>query len=159
MTDLATTAPAFVEMAHRIVWCTVATVSTAGKPSTRVLHPIWQWDGSSLTGWILTSPQSLKARHLALHPDISLTYWSPNQDVCTADCATKWTNDAESKHEAWNRFKNGPAPVGYDPAIIPGWSSPDADAFGVLELRPTSLRVFPGTVLMTGQGTVRNWKA
>ena len=157
MTDLATIAPAFLDMAHRIVWCTVATISTAGKPSTRVLHPIWEWDGAELTGWILTGPQSLKAKHLAVHPEISLTYWAPSQDVCTADCDTLWTNDAASKRAAWDRFANGPAPVGYNPAIIPGWSSPEAEAFGVLRLRPTSLRVFPGTVLMTGSGEVLTW--
>ena len=31
---LADVAPAFIEMAHRIVWATVATVNTAGNPST-----------------------------------------------------------------------------------------------------------------------------
>ncbi|MEZ5233195.1 MAG: hypothetical protein R2749_10875 [Acidimicrobiales bacterium] len=56
MTGLQTIAPAFVEMAHRIVWCTVATVDPTGRPRTRVLHPLWQWDGSELVGWILTSP-------------------------------------------------------------------------------------------------------
>ena len=47
MTDLATVAPAFVEMAHRIVWASVATVDTDGRPRSRVLHPLWTWDGSS----------------------------------------------------------------------------------------------------------------
>ena len=36
-------APAFVEMAHRIVWCTVATTGLDGRPNTRILHPIWEW--------------------------------------------------------------------------------------------------------------------
>ena len=35
MTDLATVAPAFVEMAHRIVWCTVATTGADGRPAPR----------------------------------------------------------------------------------------------------------------------------
>jgi pyridoxine/pyridoxamine 5'-phosphate oxidase len=67
-------APEFVEMAHRIVWATAATVDTAGNPSTRILHPVWQWDGSTLTGWIATSPVSTKAKHLAKVPRMSLTY-------------------------------------------------------------------------------------
>ena len=37
---LETVAPAFVEMAHRIVWATAATVDTAGNPQTRILHPV-----------------------------------------------------------------------------------------------------------------------
>ena len=42
--DLACVAPAFVELAHRIVWGTVATVDPEGRPRTRILHPIWEWD-------------------------------------------------------------------------------------------------------------------
>ena len=61
-------APAFVDMAHRIVWATAATVDTAGNPQSRILHPVWQWDGSTLTGWIATSSLSLKAKHLAALP-------------------------------------------------------------------------------------------
>ena len=50
--DLVRVAPAFVEMAHRIVWCTAASVDHAGRPRSRILHPYWEWDGSSLGGWI-----------------------------------------------------------------------------------------------------------
>jgi hypothetical protein len=44
MSELAVTAPAFVEMAHRIVWATAATVDSAGRPRSRILHPFWQWE-------------------------------------------------------------------------------------------------------------------
>jgi hypothetical protein len=40
MNTLEDTAPRFVEMAHQVVWCTVATVASDGRPRTRVLHPI-----------------------------------------------------------------------------------------------------------------------
>ncbi|GAA0941747.1 hypothetical protein GCM10009559_37440 [Pseudonocardia zijingensis] len=50
--SLSDTAPAFVEIAHRIVWATVATVDAQGRPWTRVLHPVWEWDGERLTGWV-----------------------------------------------------------------------------------------------------------
>ena len=45
MDSLDTVAPAFVDMAHSIVWATGATVNRAGEPVTRILHPIWEWDG------------------------------------------------------------------------------------------------------------------
>ncbi len=45
-------------------------------------------------------------------------------------------------------FKEGPAPVGYDPAMIPGWDCPTSPNFAALKLEPWRLRVFPGTVLM-----------
>ena len=40
MTALKLVAPAFVEMAHQLVWCVAGTTDTAGKPRTRILHPI-----------------------------------------------------------------------------------------------------------------------
>jgi general stress protein 26 len=158
MNALAEIAPAFIETAHRIVWATVATVDADGHPRTRVLHPIWEWEDEELAGWILTSPLSVKAKHLAHEPRISLTYWDASQDVCTADCTTAWENDVESKRAGWDRFVDGPEPVGYDPSMIPGWDSPDSDGFGVLRLHPTSLRVFPGTLLMHGTGDLLTWR-
>ena len=141
MTTLAEIAPSFVEIAHRIVWCTVATVDPKGRPRTRILHPIWEWDGTSLVGWIATSPQSPKAAHLASTPLVSLTYWDPAHDVATADCAASWHNDDATRTAVWDKFANGPAPVGYDPSMIPGWTSPTAEGFGALRLDPSALRV------------------
>jgi hypothetical protein len=159
MSTLAETAPAFIETAHRIVWCTVATVDAGGAPRTRVLHPIWEFDGEQLTGWVATGPTSVKSRHLAHEPRVSLTYWDATHDVATADCTTVWELDPESRHRGWRRFADAPAPVGYDPAIIPGWTDPDAEAFGILRLEPTALRVMPGSLLTQGQGELRSWRA
>ena len=73
MTELTTVAPAFVEIAHRIVWATAATVEPSGRPRTRILHPIWEWNGDRLVGWIATGPDTPKARHLDSEPRVSLT--------------------------------------------------------------------------------------
>ncbi|GAB4147314.1 MAG: hypothetical protein Fur0021_06020 [Candidatus Promineifilaceae bacterium] len=56
MDNLIQVVPAFVEMAHRIVWCTAATVDRQGRPRSRILHPICQWDRQELVGWIVTGP-------------------------------------------------------------------------------------------------------
>jgi len=159
MSPLPTVAPAFVEVAHRIVWCTVATVDADGRPRTRILHPIWEWDGEALTGWIATSPLSPKRRDLDANPVVSLTYWDQSHDVATADCATEWITDPDGKREVWRRFAEGPAPVGYDPSIIPGWTSPDVEGFGGLRLTPDRLRVMPGSVLLRGEGEVLTWRS
>ena len=159
MSSLETAAPAFVAMAHRIVWCTVATVSPGGAPRTRVLHPIWEWDGSALTGWIATSPSSPKAVDLAATPSVSITYWATNHDTCTADCTTEWESSTEDRLAGWNRFKNAPAPVGYDPAMIPSWTSPEVPGFGILRLAPQRLRVMEGSLMMTGKGELHTWRA
>jgi hypothetical protein len=159
MHDLSSTAVAFVEMAHRIVWCVVATTDPSGRPATRVLHPIWEWDGESLTGWIATSPLSPKAAHLAGQPSVSLTYWHPSQDTCTADCQVRWDDSPELRRAGWERFADGPDPVGYDPSIVPGWDAPESPGFGVLRLEPVRLRVMPGSVLLQGQGEVLTWRS
>ena len=145
-------------MAHRIVWCTVATVAPDGTARTRVLHPIWEYADGELTGWIATSPLSLKAKHLAHEPTISLTYWDPTQDTCSAECSIRWVEGAE-RSQVWDRFANGPEPVGYDPAMIPGWDDADTPGFGAIELTPTRLRVMPGSALLTGEGDTLTWRA
>lgn len=158
MADLGTVAPAFVEMAHRIVWTVVATVDAEGRPRTRVLHPVWQWDGTRLTGWVATSPLSPKAGHLAANPEVSLTYWNPEHDTCTAECSAVWESSDEERQAGWDRFVSAPPPVGYDPSIIPAWDSPASPGFGILRLEPYRLRVMPGSVMLTGQGEVLTWR-
>jgi hypothetical protein len=158
MSELAEVAPAFVEMAHQIVWCSASTVDAKGRPWSRVLHPIWQWDGDQLVGWIATGPTPLKRAHLAAHPEIALNYWSPNQDTCVAQCRTTWCFDDETRVRIWDLFKSAPQPVGYDPAIIPGWEKPTDAAFAALKLEAWRLRVFPGTVLMGQGGDVLTWR-
>jgi hypothetical protein len=157
MTQLAEVAPAFVEMAHQIVWCTVATVDSKGRPRSRVLHPIWEWDGEQLVGWVGTAPTPLKRAHLDAHPYVSANYWSPAQDTCVAECRAQLLYDPDTRTRVWNLLKNGPAPVGYDPAIIPGWDDAASDGFAALRLDPWRLRVFPGSVLMQQTGEVLNW--
>jgi hypothetical protein len=156
---LATVAPAFVEMAHQIVWATAATVNTKGEPSTRILHPIWEWDGESLRGWIATSPLSLKAKHLTRVPTMSLTYWRPNHDTCTVRCRTAWDDSPSGREALWARFSEAPEPLGYVPSIIPGWDSPAAPAFGVLELEPIAIRVMEGSRMAGGEGLLLDWRA
>ncbi len=158
MSELKEVAPAFVEMAHNIVWCSAATVDAMRRPRSRVLHPIWQWDGTTLVGWIATGPTPVKQAHLKASPYISLNYWTPTQDTCVADCQVSWIFEDEMRTTIWNLFKSTPEPVGYDPAIIPAWDSPTSDSFAVLKLAPWRLRVFPGSVLLGQGGDVLMWR-
>ena len=158
MNTLSEVAPAFVEMAHRIVWATAATVDARGRTRSRILHPIWQWDGSRLIGWIATGPTPTKRAHLKASPYISLNYWSASHDTCVAECRAEWVFDDEGRTRIWNLFLNTPPPVGYNPTIIPAWTSPTCDAFAVIRLEPWRLRVFPGTVLLGQGGQVLTWR-
>lgn len=152
-------APAFVEMAHRIVWATAATVDARDRPWTRVLHPLWTWDGDTLKGIVATSPLSPKRSHLEAHPFISFTYWHPSHDTCTALCHARWDLTDEGRRAGWEALATAPAPVGYDPAVIPGWDEPTSSAFGILLLRPWRLHVMDGTVMTEGgKGTLLTWQ-
>jgi hypothetical protein len=161
MSTLPETAPAFVEMAHRIVWASVATVDRAGRPRSRVLHPVWAWDGEQLTGWIATDPNGLKRAHLDRVPYLSCAYWAPSHDTCVAECDAVFDESDDGRAALWERLRTAPEPVGYDPRIVPGWESASSPTFGALVLRPWRVRVFPGTVLLTGGtvGHVLTWQA
>ena len=159
MNTLEETAPAFQAMAHEIVWASVATVDTRNRPRSRVLHPFWEWDGQALVGWVATAATPLKRAHLEHSAYASVNYWAPSQDTCVAECATSWHFDLETRRWVWDRLLELPEPLGYDPKVIPGWTSPDVDAFSVLRLAPWRLRVFPGTVLLGQGGDVFDWQA
>ena len=160
MSSLEKIAPAFVDMAHRIVWASAATVDSLGRPRSRVLHPIWEWDGDRLHGWIATVPTPLKRAHVQANPYVSVNYWTASHDTCTAECDVEWAFDDDTCIEIWEKFKTAPAPVGYDPAIIPQWSDgPTSDDFAVLRLRPWLLRVMSGTVITAGAGETLSWRA
>jgi hypothetical protein len=158
MNELEKVAPAFVEMAHRIVWCSVASVDSAGRPRSRVLHPLWEWRDGELIGWVGTGPTPTKRAHLKASPFLSLNYWDPGQDTCVAECRATWCFDEETRVKIWNDYKAAPPPLGYDPAIIPAWDAPTSDSFAVLRLDPWRLRVFPGAVLAGGPGEVLVWQ-
>jgi hypothetical protein len=158
VTSLKQIAPAFIEMAHSIVWAAAATVDANGRPRSRVLHPIWEWDGTDLFGWIATVPSPVKRAHLAVHPQMSLNYWAPTHDTCSAECLVEWYLDDETRTAVWDRFANAPAPVGYDPRIIPQWiDGPTSTDFAVLRLTPYRLRVMAGTVMTKGEGAPLTW--
>jgi hypothetical protein len=158
MESLERVAPAFVEMAHRIVWAGGATVDAEGRPWSRVLHPLWTWDGEQLTGIVATSPLSPKKAHLDAHPSIAFTYWEPGHDTCTAQCDAEWDLSDEGRVAGWEAFASAPAPVGYVPSIIPGWEEPTAPRFGILRLRPWYLHVMPGALMLEGKGELLRWR-
>lgn len=157
--NLSEIGPRFVEMAHSIGMGVAATTDGAGRPRTRVVQPVWEWDGSALTGWLSTVTTSPKYAHLRANPALSVTWWTPAQDTCTADCEVDIVVGDDERAAAWDRFLAAPPPAGFDPAIYPDWTSPASPTFGVLRLRPTWLRVMPGSLMTSGTGEVWTWRA
>lgn len=125
----------FFERAHRMVWCAVATVDPQGRPSTRVLHPIWErgTDGTPV-GWIGTWRTSPKSKHLAGNPNVSLAYVSDIAGPLYVDCTAEWADSQEAKQHVWDMFAMAEPPLGFDPAPI--FRAVDDPEFGVLRLTP-----------------------
>jgi len=120
----------FVRRVHAMVYCSCATIDVHQRPRSRVLHPIW--DGA--TGWVATGRNSLKSRHLAGNPFVSLAYIADPVRPVYVDCCARWEDDDTTKRRTWELFKATSPPLGYDPARF--WGSADNPAYGVLKLTP-----------------------
>ena len=104
-----------------------------------------------------TAPTPTKRAHLAQTPHLSANYWAPSQDTCVADCRAAFVSDDETRTWLWNHFKNAPAPVGYDPAIIPVWKTPLDASFIALKLEPWRVEVWSLGEMMQGKQS-RVWR-
>jgi general stress protein 26 len=134
----------FIDRAHRVVWCNVATIDGRGRPRSRILHPIWEGG----TGWVITRRHSFKEKHLAGNPYVSLAYVAEIAKPVYVDCTAGWSEERADKRRIWDAFKGAPEPLGYDPGTI--FPSIDDPGLGLLKLTPwrVELGSFPGTPLV-----------
>jgi Pyridoxamine 5'-phosphate oxidase len=102
---------------ERVVWCTVTTVSPGGAPRSRLMHPVWSWDGEAPFALVTARPTPLKVRHLAAHPHVACFYWDPAHDTVAIDATAVWV-DAVERRDAWRQIAEVSPPVGFDPAIV-----------------------------------------
>ena len=148
--DLAATFDARV---RKIVWCTVTTMDTKGRPFSRILHPLWE----GRTGWIATGRHTLKTKHLAGNSNVALAYWTPDHDSVMAQCRAEWCDDAPTRERVWKLFKSTPEPVGYDPQLF--WKGGVSDqTFGVLKLTPSRIELWTGADMQAGKPP-KIWRA
>jgi general stress protein 26 len=145
----------FHERVRKVVWCTVATVDTKGNPRTRVLHPMWE----GRVGWIMTPRYSLKEKHLAANPHVSLTYWeSMDAVVVQIEAIAEWADEPSERQRIWDLFKNTPPPPGYDPGDF--WQDgPHGGTFGVLKLTPARIELSGAAAVAAGKPYSRVWRA
>ena len=128
----------FVRIAHRIVWCTLATVDRRGRPRSRVVHPYWERTADGLTGWVFTRPTPVKVAHLTRRPFVSCSYWDPAQEVAVAECDAVLVDDAATRRMVWDLFAAADEPLGYDPRILGSTDHLDP-AITVLRMTPWRL--------------------
>ncbi|MFI6867162.1 pyridoxamine 5'-phosphate oxidase family protein [Nocardia sp. NPDC050406] len=130
----------FFRFTTDIVWCTITTVDTDGRPRSRILHPIWEMVDGRPVGWIFTAPSPIKARHLAANPVVAFSYWSPAHNVVQGEASTSWVPDAATKKHVWELFTTTPPPLGYDLTTF-GVTGPEDPNFTVLRLDPDRVQV------------------
>lgn len=141
----------FIERVNKMVYCSAATIDSQGRPRSRILHPIWE----GAIGWIGTTLQSHKSKHLTKNPYMSLAYITEIHRPVYVDCKVEWMDDLALKQRIWDLFKNTPAPLGYDPGTT--FKGVDVD-FGVLKLTPWRIDLvsFPSPSFDEGTRVWRN---
>lgn len=109
MSTLSDVVPVFMEIAHRVVWCSVASIDRQRRPRSRVLHPYWEWDGQRLVGWIATMPTPLKRAHLDQSAYVSCSYWAPTHDAAVAECSAELVLSGRRAHACLEPVQGHPA--------------------------------------------------
>ncbi|RKS08602.1 general stress protein 26 [Nocardiopsis sp. Huas11] len=141
-----------------VVYATMTTVDTRGRPRSRVLIPVWETEGETPTGWLGTFRTPVKAAHLAANPHATFSYWSPAQHTASADVVATWDDDPGVREHVWELYRRGSPPgAGYDPgAYWPG--GPTDPGFHVLRLEPWRIQVLRAHELVTGRPP-RIWRS
>jgi hypothetical protein len=148
--NMASLVERFVAIAHEIVWCTLCTVDTSGRPRSRVVHPVWEAlaDGG-LVGWLTTRSSTPKLGHIAATPYVSCSYWWEKHDVAVAECHARVVLDPGERERVWAMAAAMPAPAGFDPATI--WPAGPSDAgFVLVRMDPWMLRFARADELAAG---------
>jgi general stress protein 26 len=139
----------FIQRVHTMVWCSVATVDTGNRPRSRILHTIWE--GS--TGWTATRRHSLKAKHLAHSPHVSLAYIADVAKPVYVEAVAAWADDLADRQRIWDLFRAAPPPLGYDPEPI--FQRVDHPEYGLLRLTPSRIELAD----VSGAGMGRIWRS
>jgi uncharacterized pyridoxamine 5'-phosphate oxidase family protein len=118
----------FMTRVQQAVYCNVATVDLKGRPRSRVMHLVWE--GS--TGWVVTWPESPKARHLANNPHVSIAYLSNPMKPVYVESTAEWVTTTEEQLRVWELYKT--IPLGFD--LTPHYGTIEHKFFGLLRFRP-----------------------
>jgi general stress protein 26 len=120
----------FMARAQKSIYCNVATVDTKGRPRSRIMHLVW--DGP--IGWVITWPETHKAKHLANNPHVSIAYIGEPLKPVYVEATADWVVDRIEKQRIWELHKSIPPPLGFDPE--PGYGTIDHMYYGLLRFTP-----------------------
>lgn len=120
----------FLTRVSHAVYCSMATIDRMNRPRSRIIHPIWEGP----VGWLISWPESHKAKHLAHNPAVSLAYIADKEKPVYVDASAEWIDDAGERQRIWNLHRSTPPPLGFDPQ--PHYGSIDHPYFGLLRFTP-----------------------
>ena len=120
----------FMHRAQNAVYCNVATVDRKGRPRSRVMHVIWEGP----MGWVITWPESHKAKHLANNPYVSLAYVTEPKKPIYVEGIAAWVQEVVEQQRIWDLHKAIPPPLGFDPT--PHYGTIQHKYFGLLRITP-----------------------
>lgn len=130
MTHFEEIQPEFLARVSQVVYCILTTIDRQNRPRSRVMHPIWE--GS--IGWVISWPQSHKAKHLRYNPAVALAYLPDKDKPVYVDGIAEWIDSDAEKRRIWELHQTTPAPLGFDPE--PHYGSIEHPYFGVLRITP-----------------------
>lgn len=122
--------PEFMERVARMVWANVATIDRRDRVRSRIMHPVWE----DTNGWVTTRPGTLKLKHLARNPYVSVAYVADVAKPVYVDCHAEWVEDRDTRWHAWEYMRSLPPPLGFDPGTL--FVNADDPGFGLLWLTP-----------------------
>ena len=96
------------------IYTTMTTVDRKGRPRSRALIVVWQFDLAEPVGWLGTFKTPIKAAHIAHSPHVSTAYWSRREDAAYLYSVARWDDDPETSQAVWDKYRHGsPRGVGY----------------------------------------------
>jgi general stress protein 26 len=129
----------FIARVHSVIWCNMATVDRAGRPRSRIVHPVWEGP----VAWSTSRRNSHKSRHLEQTPYVSLAYVADVAKPVYVDCRADWVDDLAEKTRVWEFIKSMPEPVGFDPGMMFSDGIEDANS-GFLKFTPWRVQLVTG---------------
>ena len=127
----------FLDYVNNYVYCNLATVDSQNRPRSRIMHPVWERS----TGWVISWHKTLKFKHIANNPHVSLAYFCHDfNHPVYVECKAEHETDRDEMWRVWEYFKVARKPMGFDPE--PQFGDIDHHQFGLLKLIPWRIELY-----------------
>ncbi|MDZ4719203.1 MAG: pyridoxamine 5'-phosphate oxidase family protein [Roseiflexaceae bacterium] len=88
----------FMERVSEAIYGVMATVDCQNRPRTPIMHFVW----NDPIGWVISWPESYKAKHLNDNPAVSLAYIHNTEKPVYVDGIAEWIDTVEEKQRIWD---------------------------------------------------------